>query len=95
MVAANTELTNPHPAPLHVVLLSAPHPQAAAVHISIMVEVQDAVRLIGFGVKLEVPVPLPGATSKTASISECVGRGGIEQPVTGAQDPSIEVPELV
>ncbi len=42
-------------------------------------------RQTGFGVKLEVLVPLPGKTSQTVSIAESVIWGGIVQ-LTGAQD---------
>ncbi len=50
VVAANTKLTSGTPVLLHDVLLSAPHPQAAAALRSMMVYVQDAVRQTGFGV---------------------------------------------
>ena len=69
--------------------------QAAAVLLSTMVSMQDAVRQIGSGVMLEALVPLPGETSKTASIAKFVLRGGIElRQVTGAKDHSIKVPEM-
>ncbi len=54
----------------------------------------DVVQQRGSGVMLETDAPLPGETSKTASIAEFVLRGGTGA-ITGAQDPSMRVPERV
>ena len=81
-VVAEVEVQTPGlPVPVqHAILLGVLHPQAVAVLLSRMVSVQDAIQQRGSGVIWEIPAPMPGQTSKTASIAESVIRGGI---VTG------------
>jgi len=61
---------------------------------STMASLQDVLWRRVYGELLEAPVPLSGGSSKTALIAKFVLRGGM-QLATGAQSPSIEVPELV